>query len=63
MRGRCPGFDSSGITAALLAARRHALAAEADVALERVPPSLLRVLSLAGPDRVFTLRPAGGAAP
>ncbi|MFE9023775.1 hypothetical protein ACFYNL_35110 [Streptomyces sp. NPDC007808] len=62
MRGRWPGFGSCGITA-LLAARRHALAAEADVVLERVPPNLLRALSLVGRDRLFTVRPAGGAAP
>ncbi|MET9390410.1 STAS domain-containing protein [Streptomyces sp. NPDC006624] len=51
------GFcDSSGITA-LLAARQRALAAEAEVVLAAVPASLLRVLSLVGLDRVFTLRP------
>jgi anti-anti-sigma factor len=50
--------DSSGITA-LLAARQHALAAEADVVLDAVPAGLLRVLTLVGLDRVFTLRPAG----
>ncbi|MFF8019443.1 anti-sigma factor antagonist [Streptomyces sp. NPDC007929] len=53
--------DSSGITA-LLAARQHALAAEADVVLAAVPANLLRVLTLVGLDRVFTLRPDVGAA-
>ncbi|MEU3854495.1 STAS domain-containing protein [Streptomyces sp. NPDC029554] len=51
------GFcDSSGITA-LLAARQHALAAGADIVLAAVPANLMRVLSLVGLDRVFTLRP------
>ncbi|MEU0199912.1 MULTISPECIES: STAS domain-containing protein [unclassified Streptomyces] len=48
--------DSSGITA-LLAARQHALAAEADAVLAAVPAHLLRVLTLVGLDQVFTLRP------
>ncbi|MFC8143479.1 STAS domain-containing protein [Streptomyces paradoxus] len=53
--------DSSGITA-LLAARQHALAAEADVVLAAVPANLLRVLTLVGLDQVFTLRPDSSAA-
>ncbi|WP_369197966.1 STAS domain-containing protein [Streptomyces djakartensis] len=53
--------DSSGITA-LLAARQHALAAGADVVLTGVPSNLMRVLTLVGLDRVFTLRPAAEAA-
>ncbi|WP_342751775.1 STAS domain-containing protein [Streptomyces cahuitamycinicus] len=52
--------DSSGITA-LLAARQHALAAEADVVLAAVPANLMRVLILVGLDRVFTLRPDSSA--
>lgn len=48
--------DSSGITA-LLAARQHALTADADVVLAAVPANLLRVLTLVGLDQVFTLRP------
>lgn len=48
--------DSSGITA-LLAARQHALAADADIVLAAVPANLLRVLTLVGLDHVFTLRP------
>ncbi|AJP00676.1 anti-anti-sigma factor [Streptomyces cyaneogriseus subsp. noncyanogenus] len=48
--------DSSGITA-LLAARQHALAADADIALAAVPAPLLRILTLVGLDQVFTLRP------
>ncbi|MFD5232515.1 STAS domain-containing protein [Streptomyces qaidamensis] len=53
--------DSSGITA-LLAARQHALAAEADVVLAAVPSNLMRVLTLVGLDQVFTLRPDSSAA-
>ncbi|WP_030247500.1 MULTISPECIES: STAS domain-containing protein [unclassified Streptomyces] len=51
--------DSSGITV-FLAARQRALDAEAEVALSGVPANLLRVLTLVGLDRVFTLLPAGG---
>ncbi|KJK40666.1 anti-anti-sigma factor [Streptomyces variegatus] len=53
--------DSSGITA-LLAARQHALTTDADVVLAAVPANLLRVLTLVGLDRVFTLRPESSAA-
>ncbi|MFF7491140.1 STAS domain-containing protein [Streptomyces luteogriseus] len=52
--------DSSGITA-LLAARQHALAADADIVLAAVPANLLRVLTLVGLDQVFTLRPDSSA--
>ncbi|WP_320777834.1 STAS domain-containing protein [Streptomyces sp. CRN 30] len=45
--------DSSGITA-LLAARNHALAARADLALAAVPAHTLRVLGIVGLDQVFT---------
>jgi anti-anti-sigma factor len=53
--------DSSGITA-LLAARQHALAADADIVLAAVPANLLRVLTLVGLDQVFTLRPDSSVA-
>ncbi|MEV5599190.1 STAS domain-containing protein [Streptomyces sp. NPDC052496] len=48
--------DSSGITA-LLAARNHAIAAEADIALAAVPANTLRVLRYVGLDQVFTCHP------
>ncbi|MET9760775.1 STAS domain-containing protein [Streptomyces sp. NPDC006372] len=48
--------DSSGITV-FLAARQRALDAGAEVALAAVPAKLLRVLTLVGLDRVFTLLP------
>ncbi|MFH8795849.1 STAS domain-containing protein [Streptomyces sp. NPDC017941] len=48
--------DSSGITA-LLAARQHAHAAGADIALAAVPAKTMRVLTIVGLDRVFTIRP------
>ncbi|SDF62726.1 STAS domain-containing protein [Streptomyces griseoaurantiacus] len=47
--------DSTGITA-LLAARQHALAAEAEVVLAAVPAHLERILTIVGLVRVFTLR-------
>lgn len=52
--------DSSGITA-LLAARQHALAAGADIALAAVPPNTLRVLTVVGLHQVFAIRPASDA--
>ncbi|MEU2062412.1 STAS domain-containing protein [Streptomyces sp. NPDC013455] len=48
--------DSSGITA-LIAARNHAHAARADIALAAVPPNTLRILRIVGLDQVFTLHP------
>ncbi|MBL1082373.1 STAS domain-containing protein [Streptomyces actinomycinicus] len=48
--------DSSGITA-LLAARSHAHAAGADIALAAVPAHTLRVLRMVGLDEVFTIHP------
>ncbi|MGC2998050.1 STAS domain-containing protein [Streptomyces sp. G35A] len=48
--------DSTGITA-LLAARQHTLAADAEIVLAAVPAHLLRVLTIVGLDQVFTLRP------
>ncbi|MDQ0791357.1 STAS domain-containing protein [Streptomyces sp. B3I8] len=47
--------DSTGITA-LLAARRHTLAADAELVLTAVPPDLERVLAVVGLERVFTFR-------
>ncbi|MEU5686004.1 STAS domain-containing protein [Streptomyces venezuelae] len=46
--------DSSGITA-LLAARNHAQAADADIALAAVPANTLRILRIVGLDQVFPL--------
>lgn len=48
--------DSSGITA-LLAARNHTQAAQADIALAAVPANTLRVLRLVGLDQIFHLHP------
>lgn len=48
--------DSSGITA-LIAARNHAAAARADVALAGVPDNTLRILRIVGLDQVFALHP------
>ncbi|MDL5199210.1 STAS domain-containing protein [Streptomyces sp. ALI-76-A] len=53
--------DSSGITA-LIAARHHADAAQADVALAAVPARTLRVLRMVGLDQVFPLHPDSVAA-
>ncbi|MEU7649724.1 STAS domain-containing protein [Streptomyces huasconensis] len=53
--------DSSGITA-LIAARHHAHAARADIALAAVPANTLRILRIVGLDRVFTLHPDSDAA-
>ncbi|GAA4983282.1 STAS domain-containing protein [Kitasatospora paranensis] len=51
------GFcDSSGLTA-LLAARHHAHAAQAEIALAAVPAHTLRTLHIVGLDQIFTLRP------
>ncbi len=48
--------DSSGLTA-LIAARNHAHAAQADIALAAVPPRTLRVLRVVGLDQIFPLHP------
>ncbi|MFF2200036.1 STAS domain-containing protein [Streptomyces sp. NPDC058145] len=48
--------DSSGITA-LIAARNHAHAARADMALAAVPSHTLRVLHIVGLDQIFPLYP------
>ncbi|MFG2132813.1 STAS domain-containing protein [Streptomyces sp. NPDC048751] len=46
--------DSSGITA-MIAARNHARAAGADVALTGVPANTLRILRIVGLDQIFTI--------
>ncbi|MGW6844417.1 STAS domain-containing protein [Streptomyces sp. NPDC054958] len=48
--------DSSGITA-LIVARNHAVAAQADFALTAVPDNTIRILRIVGLDRVFTIHP------
>ncbi|MFI9814170.1 STAS domain-containing protein [Saccharothrix variisporea] len=48
--------DSSGLTA-LLAARNHATAAQAEITLSAVPDRTLRMIRLIGLDRVFPLQP------
>ncbi|MCG7210191.1 STAS domain-containing protein [Streptomyces arenae] len=48
--------DSSGITA-LIAARNHAHAARADIALAAVPARTLRVLRMVGLDQIFAILP------
>ncbi|MEU2424975.1 STAS domain-containing protein [Streptomyces sp. NPDC007851] len=48
--------DSSGITA-LIAARNHAQAARADIALAAVPARTLRVLRMVGLDQIFAILP------
>ncbi|MFD3540252.1 STAS domain-containing protein [Streptomyces sp. NPDC058662] len=53
--------DSSGITA-LIAARNHAQAARADIALAAVPANTLRILRIVGLDQIFPLYPDSDAA-
>ncbi|MEU0037353.1 STAS domain-containing protein [Streptomyces sp. NPDC006333] len=53
--------DSSGLTA-LIAARNHAHAAQADIALAAVPANTLRVLRIVGLDQVFPLHPDSDSA-
>ncbi|MGW7052306.1 STAS domain-containing protein [Streptomyces sp. NPDC054887] len=48
--------DSSGITA-LIAARNHVHAAQADIALAAVPDHTLRILRIVGLDQIFPLYP------
>ncbi|MEU1535319.1 STAS domain-containing protein [Streptomyces fagopyri] len=48
--------DSSGISV-LIAARNHAQALRADVALAAVPAHTLRVLRIVGLDQVFAIHP------
>ncbi|MEU1124611.1 STAS domain-containing protein [Streptomyces sp. NPDC005899] len=52
--------DSSGISA-LIAARNHAHAARADIALAAVPEHTLRVLRVVGLDQIFALQSGGDA--
>ncbi|MET8228832.1 STAS domain-containing protein [Streptomyces sp. NPDC004082] len=53
--------DSSGITA-LIAARNHALAARAGMALSAVPDRVDRTFRVIGLDQVFTTHPTAQAA-
>ncbi|MGW2959431.1 STAS domain-containing protein [Streptomyces sp. NPDC001220] len=53
--------DSSGLTA-LIAARNHAHAAQAEIALAAVPAPTLRVLRIVGLDQIFPLHPDSYAA-
>ncbi|MGW4568428.1 STAS domain-containing protein [Streptomyces sp. NPDC004561] len=53
--------DSSGLTA-LIAARNHAHAAQADLALAAVPAHTLRVLRIVGLDQIFPLHPGSHSA-
>ncbi|WP_329243635.1 STAS domain-containing protein [Streptomyces sp. NBC_01478] len=53
--------DSSGITA-LLAARNHALAARAGIALVAVPGHISRIFQMVGLDRVFRTHPTAADA-
>ncbi|MDQ0791835.1 STAS domain-containing protein [Streptomyces sp. B1I3] len=53
--------DSSGI-AALIAARNHAQAFHADIALAAVPAHTLRILRVVGLDQIFALHPDSEAA-
>ncbi|MER6218074.1 MULTISPECIES: STAS domain-containing protein [unclassified Streptomyces] len=59
--GRLRFCDSSGLTA-LIAARAHAHAARADIALAAPPAPTLRVLRIVGLDQVFPLYPDSEAA-
>ncbi|WP_055601988.1 STAS domain-containing protein [Streptomyces aureus] len=53
--------DSSGITV-LLAARNHARAADASIALAAVPDHLQRIFRVVGLEHVFPTHPTAGAA-
>jgi anti-sigma B factor antagonist len=53
--------DSSGITA-LLAARNHALAARAGIALAAVPERISRIFQMVGLAQVFPAHPTAQAA-
>ncbi len=48
--------DSSGISA-LLAVRQHVLEAGADMVLVSVPANTVRILTMVGLNRVFTIHP------
>jgi anti-anti-sigma factor len=53
--------DSSGITV-LIAARNHALAADASVVLVAVPDSVSRTFRMVGLEQVFSIQPTSQAA-
>ncbi|WMI61240.1 STAS domain-containing protein [Streptomyces rochei] len=53
--------DSSGITA-MIVARNHVHAADADIALAAVPDHTLRVLRMVGLDQILALHPDSEAA-
>ncbi|MFE7169734.1 STAS domain-containing protein [Streptomyces sp. NPDC057616] len=53
--------DSSGITA-LIAARNHALAAQASIVLTAVPHRIGRIFSMVGLDQVFATHPTAQSA-
>ncbi|MFD4635275.1 STAS domain-containing protein [Streptomyces sp. NPDC058284] len=53
--------DSTGITV-FIAARNHALAADATIALAAVPDRVRRILRIAGLDQVFPTHPDAGSA-
>ncbi|MFD5630925.1 MULTISPECIES: STAS domain-containing protein [unclassified Streptomyces] len=53
--------DSSGITV-LIAARNHALAADASIALAAVPERVSRIFRVVGLDQVFPTHPTARAA-
>ncbi|GAX58131.1 STAS domain-containing protein [Streptomyces olivochromogenes] len=53
--------DSSGITV-LIAARNHALAAQASIALAAIPGRVSRMLHIVGLDQVFPTHPTAQAA-
>ncbi|MGW4985971.1 STAS domain-containing protein, partial [Streptomyces mirabilis] len=53
--------DSSGMTV-LIAARNHALAAQADIALAAVPDRVSRMLHIVGLDQVFPTHATAQAA-
>ncbi|MFD5271570.1 STAS domain-containing protein [Streptomyces sp. NPDC058335] len=53
--------DSSGITA-LIAARNHTRAVQADIAPAAVPASTLRILRIVGLDQIFSFHPDSDAA-
>ncbi|GLW08991.1 anti-sigma factor antagonist [Microtetraspora sp. NBRC 13810] len=53
--------DSSGVTA-LIAARNHAFAAEAVIALAAVPSNTARILRIVGLDQMFPIHPDAATA-
>ncbi|WP_181764206.1 STAS domain-containing protein [Streptomyces albidus (ex Kaewkla and Franco 2022)] len=54
-------FDSSGVTV-LIAARNHARAADASIALASVPNCVSRIFRRVGLEQVFTTHPTAQAA-